>query len=153
MNKYLLLLIFTLVLPITAHAQFFDFGFGDPFDDFFGPHRVEQQQPVEKAQFKGGVQGMNDFIEKNYKNPSPRIQGLEGEIMVLCVISEKGKVEDAKVSRGLSPAYDKEAVRVVKKMKFKPAKQGKKKVKSRYQIAFPIRKGRLSFNTLPTVDV
>ena len=88
MNKYLLLLIFTLVLPITAHAQFFDFGFGDPFDDFFGPHRVEQQQPVEKAQFKGGVQGMNDFIEKNYKNPSPRIQGLEGEIMVLCVISE-----------------------------------------------------------------
>ena len=95
MNKYLLLLIFTLVLPITAHAQFFDFGFGDPFDDFFGPHRVEQQQPVEKAQFKGGVQGMNDFIEKNYKNPSPRIQGLEGEIMVLCVISEKGKVEDA----------------------------------------------------------
>ena len=153
MNKYLLLLIFTLVLPITAHAQFFYFVFCDPFDDFFGPHRVEQQQPVEKAQFKGGVQGMNDFIEKNYKNPSPRIQGLEGEIMVLCVISEKGKVEDAKVSRGLALAYDKEAVRVVKKMKFKPAKQGKKKVKSRYQIAFPIRKGRLSFNTLPTVDV
>ncbi|MBR3454506.1 MAG: TonB family protein [Bacteroidaceae bacterium] len=154
MNKYLLLLIFALVLPLTAQAQFFDFGFGDPFDDFFGPRRVEQQQqPVEKAQFKGGKEGMNAFIEKNYKNPSPRVQGLEGEILVYCLISEKGKVEEAKVSRALSPAYDKEAVRVVKKMKFKPAKQGKKKVKSRYQISFPIRKGRLSFNTLPTVDV
>ena len=153
MNRYLLVLIFALVLPHAAHAQFFDFGFGDPFDDFFGPRRVEQQQPIEKAQFKGGKEGMNDFIEKNYKNPSPRIQGLEGEILVYCLISEKGKVEEAKVSRGLSPAYDKEAVRVVKKMKFKPAKQGKKKVKSRYQISFPVRKGRLSFNTLPTVDV
>ena len=148
-----LLLILALVLPVTAQAQFFDFGFGDPFDDFYMPGPRQRQEPVEKAQFKGGKEGMNDFIEKNYKNPTPRIQSLEGEILVYCLISEKGKVEDAKVARGLSSSYDKEAVRVVKKMKFKPAKQVKKKVKSQYQIAFPIRRGRLSFNTLPTVDV
>ena len=96
---------------------------------------------------------MNEFIEKNYKNPTPKKNELNGEILVLCVISEKGKVAETQVTRSLSAAYDKEAVRVVKKMKFKPAKQGKKKVKSRYQISFPIRKGRLSFNTLPTIDV
>ena len=148
MKRWMLLL--ALVLPLSVHAQFF--GFGDEFDDFFGPQRHEQVQ-IEKAQFKGGKAGMNEFIEKNYKNPTPRQQDLDGQILVYCLINEKGKVEETRVTRGLLQAYDKEAVRVAKKMKFKPAKQGKKKVKSQYQIAFPIRKGRLSFSTLPTVDI
>ena len=148
MKRWMLLL--ALVLPLSVHAQFF--GFGDEFDDFFGPQRHEQVQ-IEKAQFKGGKAGMNEFIEKNYKNPTPRQQDLDGQILVYCLINEKGKVEETRVTRGLLQAYDKEAVRVAKKMKFKPAKQGKKKVKSQYQVAFPIRKGRLSFSTLPTVDI
>ena len=150
MKRWMFML--ALLLPLGVHAQFFGFGFGDEFDDFFGPRRREQVQ-IEKAQFKGGKAGMNEFIEKNYKNPTPRQQDLNGQILVYCLINEKGKVEETRVTRGLLQAYDKEAVRVAKKMKFKPAKQGKKKVKSQYQVAFPIRKGRLSFSTLPTVDI
>lgn len=140
-----LILAFLLVFPLALHAQFFE----------FGPQvlRPQQQEQLVKAEFKGGKAGMNKFIEKNYKNPTPRNRDVSGEILVYCLISEKGKVLDTKVTRGLGPAYDNEAVRVVKKMKFKPAKQGKKKVKSRYQISFPIRKGRMTFNTLPTVEV
>lgn len=152
MKTLMISILFALALP--ANAQFFDYDFGFPdFDDFFGRRQVEVREPVEKAKFKGGKEGMNEFIEKNYKNPTPKKNELNGEILVYCVISEKGKVTETQVTRSLSAAYDKEAVRVVKKMKFKPAKQGKKKVKSRYQISFPIRKGRLSFNTLPTIDV
>ena len=150
MKSLMISILFALALP--ANAQFFDFGFRPDFDEMFPRQRMERE-PEEKAKCKGGKEGMNEFIEKNYKNPSPKIQSLNGESLVYCVINEKGKVSETQLTRGLASAYDKEAVRVVKKMKFKPATRGKKKVKSRYQISFPIRKGRLSFNSLPTIDL
>ena len=49
--------------------------------------------------------------------------------------------------------FNKEAQRVAAKMRFKPAKRGKEKVRSRYDVTFPIRHGRLSFIELKTIDV
>lgn len=129
-----------------AHAQFFNFRFGSPFME------ERQQQPVTQPQYKGGNKGLNDFLLKNYKNPVGR-HDVEGQIVILCLIDTKGKVSDLRITRSLDRDYDMEAVRVVKKLKFKPATQGKKKVNSRYEIYFPIRSGRLSFTTLKTVDV
>jgi TonB family protein len=92
-------------------------------------------------------------MKKHFKNPSAIDRRVSGDVVVDVIINAKGKVEDCRVVRSVAADYDKEAVRVTKKMKFKPAMQGKKKVKSRYRLTYPIRRGRLSFITLKTVDV
>lgn len=112
---------------------------------------------VTPPKFKGGDAGLQAYQLKHFKNPMLTTDGtrqnLEGKIVVACIIGTSGKVDEAQVVRRLETALDVEALRVVKNMKFSPARQGKKKIKYRYDITFPIRKGRLSFLELNTIDV
>ena len=136
--------LFLFVLP--TRAQFFEFGY--PRNE----QRQAPQEPVEAAKYKGGVAGLNRFLEKEFKRV-PEKSNVEGSIIIACIINEKGKVSETQVVRSLGTELDNEALRVVKKLKFKPAKQGKKAVKSRINISFPIRRGKVSFSTLKTIDV
>ncbi len=149
MNKSILFFIL-FAIQISAKAQFFDFGFeGRPFS-----RRTEQRdrEPFTAPQFKGGNEALNRFIKKNFKNPSTR-SDIYGKIIVACIVNEKGKVIDTQIVWHANTELDNEALRVAKKLKFKPGKQGKKKVKSRYDVTFPIKHGRLSFSTLETIEV
>ena len=151
MKKIILTAAIALSLPFTSNAQIFNFGFGD---DFFGPP-FQQRQPrerVEPAEYDGDKEDMELFMKDHFKNP-PSQRDVEGTIIIACIIDEKGKVVETHVVRGLKDAFNKEAQRVASKMKFKPAKRGKEKVKSRYDVKFPIRKGRLNFLDLKTTDV
>lgn len=141
MVKYILLFVL-LMSAVSADAQ------------FFGYRRdVRPREEQTAPKFKDGSEGLERFIKKNYKNPPVCDRSVKGDIVIDVVINEKGKVDDFRVVRSVGSDYDKEAVRVAKKMKFKPATVGKRKVKSRYRLTFPIRRGRLSFVTLDTVDV
>jgi len=144
--KYGLFLVSLWLTASTVQAQFFQ----------FGPPPVSTNRsvvpPVEPAKFKGGRQGLNRTLEREFR----RVDGhskTDGIILIIGIINEKGKVVDTQVLRSLNSALDKEALRVVHKLKFKPARQNKKKIKSRIEITFPIRHGRVSFSTLKTVDV
>ena len=136
--------LFSFVLP--TRAQFFEFGY--PRNE----QRQAPQEPVEAAKYKGGIAGLNRFLEKEFKRVLEK-SNVEGNIVIACIINEKGKVSETQVVRSLGTELDNEALRVVKKLKFKPAKQGKKAVKSRINISFPIRRGKVSFSTLKTIDV
>lgn len=140
-------------MAITANAQIFHFGFGDDFfnDDFFGRRRQPQEEIV-KPEYDGDKEDMEDFMKENFKS-QPEQRDVEGKIIIACIIDEKGKVVETHVVRGLTEPLNKEAKRVAEKMRFKPAKKGKEKVKSRYDVTFPIRRGRVSFLDLKTVDV
>lgn len=134
-------------------AQIFEFGF--PFGDY--GRRGQQQvveEPVTKPEYKGGIEALNKYLERHFKAPE-RTDNVEGYITVACILNEKGKVEETSILRGLTKPLNDEAVRVAKALKFKPAKRGKKKVKSRFDMTFPIRKGKVSFSTLKlnTVEV
>ena len=130
----------------STKAQIFDFGFP----------RIERRQapqdPIEPAKFKGGNAGLNRFLEKEFKR-NPEKSDIQGQIVVACIINEKGKISETQISRSLDKDLDNEALRVIKKLKFKPAKQGKKAIPSRINIVFPIRRGKVSFSTLKTTDV
>ena len=130
----------------STKAQIFDFGFP----------RIESRQapqdPIEPAKFKGGNAGLNRFLEKEFKR-NPEKSDIQGQIVVACIINEKGKISETQISRSLDKDLDNEALRVIKKLKFKPAKQGKKAISSRINIVFPIRRGKVSFSTLKTIDV
>lgn len=137
---------FILFISIPAKAQFFEFGYPQT------ERRQTPQQPVEPAKFKGGNAGLNRFLEKEFKR-NPEKANLQGSIVIVCIINEKGRISETQISRSLDKDLDKEALRVIKKLKFKPAKQGKKAIPSRITITFPIRRGKVSFSTLKTIDI
>ena len=140
--KHILLFILMVMSMASAEAQFFNYR-----------REVRPREEQIAPKFKDDKAGLERFMKKHFKNPSAIDRRVSGDVVVDVIINAKGKVEDCRVVRSVAADYDKEAVRVTKKMKFKPAMQGKKKVKSRYRLTYPIRRGRLSFITLKTVDV
>ncbi len=146
--KRLLISILSTLFILTAQAQIFNFGFQDPY----AQRQRVQQDPITPPEYKGGNSKLNKFLEKNFQTPKER-KNIDGRITVACIIGTKGKVIEAQVIKGLERDLNDEALRVAKKLKFKPAKQGKKKIKSRFDVVFPILHGRLSFLDLPTTEV
>lgn len=139
-----IILIFCLLCALSVRAQFF-------FD--FPSQKVEQ--PSEKytpPSYKKGKSAMETFMLQNFRQPTER-ERVDGRIVVAVIVDAKGKPVETHIVRSLTKALDEEARRVCGKMRFKPATLGKKKVKGRIDITFPISHGRISFVDLPTIEV
>ena len=92
-------------------------------------------------QFPGGHEKLKEFIEKNKRYPkSLQDCGIQGRVVVTFVVKKTGRISHAKVVRGVDPASDKEALRVVRKMpRWIPGKMGGKNVNVRYTIPVDFR--------------
>ncbi len=89
--------------------------------------------------FQGkGQEGFREWIAQNLRYPEIAAEnGISGRVYVQFAVNSKGEVVDAVVVRGVDPALDKEAVRVVMSSpKWEPGKQRGKPVK--VQFTFPI---------------
>lgn len=89
--------------------------------------------------FQGkGQEGFREWIAQNLRYPEIAAEnGISGKVFVQFAVNSKGEVVDAVVVRGVDPALDKEAVRVVMSApKWEPGKQRGKPVK--VQFTFPI---------------
>jgi protein TonB len=89
--------------------------------------------------FQGkGQEGFREWIAQNLRYPEIAAEnGISGKVYVQFAVNSKGEVVDAVVVRGVDPALDKEAVRVVMSApKWEPGKQRGKPVK--VQFTFPI---------------
>ena len=112
--------------------------------------KKEQMKPVEQDQknkkiftvveqmpeFPGGESALRDFIVREVKYPAEARKGnAQGKVFVSFVVNRNGKVENAKVVRGVHPALDAEAIRVVNLLsEWKPGKQHGKDVDVAYTI-------------------
>lgn len=140
-----LTLLFFFLFFVSAKAQFF-YGFPPA-------QRVEQKKEKYTAPtYKKGEAGIEAFIQKNFRQSENR-ERVDGKIIVAVIADAKGKPVETHIVRSLTKALDEEAVRVCRKMRFKPATLGKKKVKGRIDITFPIQHGRISYVDLPTIEV
>jgi len=89
--------------------------------------------------FQGGDQNaFRTWIQQNLRYPEiAQENGISGKVYVQFAVNSKGEVVDVKVVRGVDPALDKEAIRVVSSSpKWVPSKQRGKPVK--VQFTFPI---------------
>jgi protein TonB len=89
--------------------------------------------------FQGqGQEGFRQWIAQNLRYPEIAAEnGISGKVYVQFAVNSKGEVVDAVVVRGVDPALDKEAIRVVMSSpKWTPGKQRGKAVK--VQFTFPI---------------
>ena len=79
--------------------------------------------------------GGMDAIQKKIKYPlQAKTLGVQGVVYVQAIIDEKGKVESSKLVKKLGAGCDEEAIRVLKKSKFKPGYDKGKPVKVRFTL-------------------
>ncbi len=87
--------------------------------------------------FQGkGVDAFRQWVSARLKYPEIAAEnGISGRVYVQFVVEPNGTVDNVKVIRGVDPALDAEAVRVVKSSpKWKPGKQRGKAVRVAYTI-------------------
>ena len=92
--------------------------------------------PEEMPLFPGGDAALLKFLSQNVKYPDIAVEnGITGKVTVNFVVNKDGSVSDAKILRGVDPALDKEALRVIYSMpKWKPGKQSGKPVRVSYSV-------------------
>ena len=97
----------------------------------------------ENASFPGGDEECMKWLKNNIKYPSIcQEQGVQGRVIVAFVVNRDGSIVDVKVVRSPDEHLSAEAVRVVKMMpKWKPARQGNKTVRSRFNLPVMFRLG------------
>ncbi|MGC9470664.1 MAG: energy transducer TonB [Bacteroidales bacterium] len=109
----------------------------------------EEEEEVEEQQiffivedmpsFQGkGQEGFREWIQQNLRYPEIAAEnGISGRVFVRFVVEPDGSVSNVEVVRGVDPALDAEAVRVVSSSpKWEPGKQRGKPVRVAY--TFPI---------------
>ena len=86
--------------------------------------------------FPGGANGLEHFLEKNLKWPDPTLD-VAGYVLLSFVVLSDGHIANVKIEKPLFPAFDAEAIRLVKSMpKWVPGKVGNKVVD--VKMYFPV---------------
>lgn len=68
-------------------------------------------------QFPGGDKALRKYLKKNIKIPKDSVTSIiEGKIMVSFTVNEKGKVENARIEKGIYDPIDKTILKVVSGM-------------------------------------
>lgn len=111
---------------------------------------AKQEEPIEEEEIffiaedmpmfngKDASDGFREYVAKNLKYPDIAAEnGIQGTVYIQFVVEPSGSVSNVKVLRGVDPALDKEAVRIVQSSpKWTPGKQRGKPV--RVSFTFPI---------------
>jgi TonB family protein len=90
----------------------------------------------EMPQYPGGEKALLDFLKENTNYPeSAKADKIEGRVIVRFIVNKSGNVEGLSVMKGVDPALDAEALRVVGMLSgFKPGMQGGKPVPVWYMV-------------------
>lgn len=84
------------------------------------------------AEFPGGNEALATFLHNNVQYPEEAMKKNEiGKVFVTFSVDKDGSILDTKVTQGVSPLLDAEAVRVIKSMpKWIPAMKEGKEIKT-----------------------
>ncbi len=93
---------------------------------------IVEQMPL----FPGGDEALRMFLADHLKYPEvAKKNGIQGKVYVTFVVDVDGSVTDTKIARGVDPALDKEALRVVNLLpNWTPGKQKGEAVKVSYTV-------------------
>ncbi len=95
----------------------------------------------EVPEFPGGVAALMAYLRKNIKYPAIcRENNIQGKVIVTFVVNKDGSIVDVEVAKGVNPALDKEAVRVISQMpNWTPGRQLGRAVRVRYSVPVSFR--------------
>lgn len=113
-----------------------------------GPTVIEPEETEEiftvveePTEFPGGTAELMKWLSRNVKYPEIALENnIQGRVMVKFVVERDGSTSNVEIARGVDPALDKEAIRVVKAMpKWKPGKQRGKPVRCSFILPVQFR--------------
>lgn len=124
MKKYLYLVII-LFASIGVNAQNYTSGNAKYGEDII--YDSVDQYPG----FPGGTDGLMSYISNNLRYPdTAQMEGIEGKVVAQFVVEKDGSIGEVRITRGVHPDLNKEAIRVIKSLpKFEPGKQDGKLVR------------------------
>ena len=90
----------------------------------------------EVPEFPGGNAAMMNFISENINYPKVAFEnGIQGRVITNFVVRNDGSISDVQIVRGVDPALDKEAIRVLESMPtWKPGRQRGQTVNVRFTL-------------------
>jgi TonB family protein len=91
--------------------------------------------------FPGGMDKLVEYLRANVKYPeAAEKKGIQGRVTVIFVVTDKGEITKVQVAKGVNPALDAEALRVVKSMpKWKPGMVKGKAVNTKFSVPIVFR--------------
>lgn len=106
---------------------------------------TEEEEKVEEdifvvvenmPEFPGGDLALLKYIANSIQYPTiAQENGIQGRVLVNFVVDKDGSISNAKIARGVDPAIDKEALRVIMSLpKWKPGLQRGKPVRVSYTV-------------------
>jgi TonB family protein len=100
--------------------------------EYSEPFVVVEEMPM----FPGGETALLKYLGENTKYPeSAKVNGTQGKVIIRFAVDTEGKVTKESVLKGVDPALDEEALRVVRTLPvFKPGRQGGKAVPVWYMV-------------------
>ena len=112
----------------------------NPDAEGFGPDDTYISAEV-MPEYPGGNQAVLEYLRTQIKYPTVcRENRIEGRVVVSFTINKDGSVTDCQVVRGVHPALDSEAVRVVSNMQaWRPGYINGNPVRVRYSIPINFR--------------
>ncbi|MGL4292890.1 MAG: TonB family protein [Bacteroidales bacterium] len=115
------------------------------------PGTTQNENPIftvveDMPTFPGGEQALWQYLGRSIKYPvSAQQNGIQGRVIVSYIISPEGKITSPQIVRGVDPALDQEALRVINAMPdWNPGKQRGKPVAVKYifPVTFRLDKGK-----------
>ena len=112
---------------------------------------TKNNQPEQIATYPGGESAMYHYLAQNIKYPEEAAKNdIQGRVTVRFTVKTDGSLTNLAVVKGVDPALDKEAVRVISGMpRWNPATVGGKAVESTYTIpvSFKLSGGKAAKNS------
>lgn len=93
--------------------------------------------PEMQASFPGGPAALRRYLEENLQWPDVE-SCVQGRVTVSFMVERDGTISDVKVVRSLDPAFDEEALRLVKNMpRWNPASLNGERIRQKYILPVP----------------
>ena len=101
---------------------------------------MEEKNFIKKANYPGGKKALQEFIKNNLRYPKEALkQKIEGDVLVKFKINSLGKVFEAHIVNGINYGCNKEAIRIVKKLKYQKTSNRKIRVTTNKKITIKFR--------------
>lgn len=110
-------------------------------------------------QYPGGQKAIGKFIADHLQYPEAALKNnIEGDVFVTFEVSNKGKVEEVTILKGLSPECDVEAIRLIRLLNFEAAHNRGVNVRSNMRTSVRFRLPRqqplaIQYSTQPATGV
>lgn len=110
---------------------------GNDAEEIIQPETDEVFFVVENMpEFPGGETALRNEITTLIEYPGIAVEdGIEGKVFVSFIVAKNGEITNAKIARGIHPALDKEALRVINSLpRWEPGKQKGQAVNVSYTV-------------------